>query len=132
MRPTERRRPAGRLRRRAVMAAGVGLFASLIWLMAVPSTPAQGVMPAAHAPRAEASRATTAHRSGHGHDHKEGPVAVVVSVIGVAAVVVFIVGLGSLSVRRRTRNGPPRRGPDRGGLPGNGRGPFDQWFRARE
>jgi 4-amino-4-deoxy-L-arabinose transferase-like glycosyltransferase len=136
MRSTERRPPAGRLRRRAVGTAGaVALLASLIWLMTVPSTPAQGVMHiavAAHAPPAEASGPTTAHRSGHSHDHKEGPVAVVVSVIGVIAVVVLIVGLGSLSVRRRTRNGTPTRGPDRGGPPGSGRGPFDHWFRTRE
>jgi hypothetical protein len=107
----------------------------MFWLMAGPSSPAQGAMHAvvaAHAPRHEASVATPAHHSGNGHDHKEGPVAVVASVIGVIAVVVFIVGLGSLSVRRRTRNGPPSRGPDRGGPPGSGRGLFDQWFRSRE
>jgi hypothetical protein len=117
------------------MAAGAALFTSMFWLMAVPSTPAQGVthaVVAAHSPRAEASGSTSTNHSGHSHDHKEGPVAVVVSVIGVIAVVVFIVGLGSLSVRRRTRNGPPTRGPDRGGRPGSGRGPFDQWFRPRE
>ena len=132
---TERHDPAGRLPRRAIMVPVAALVASLIWLMAVPSIPAQGavhVMVAAHAPRAEASGATTAHDRGHSHDHKEGPVAVVASVIGVIAVVVFIVGLGSLSVRRRTRNGPPTRGPGQGGPPGSGHGLFDQWFRNRE
>jgi hypothetical protein len=117
------------------MAAVAALFASLMLLMAVPGTPAQGAMhvvAAVHSPPAEASGGTTARHSGHGHDHKEGPVAVAASVIGVIAVVVFIVGLGSLSVRRRTRNGPPSRGPGRGGPAGSGRGPFDQWFRPRE
>jgi hypothetical protein len=135
MRSTERRHPPGRLRPCAVTAAGAALFASLCWLTALPSSPAQGVMHevvATHAPRPEASGATSAHHSGHSHDHKEGPVAVVASVIGVIAVVVFIVGLGSLSVRRRTRNGPPTRGPDRGAPPGSRPGLFDQWFRSRE
>ena len=53
----------------------------------------------------------------------------VASVIGVIAVVVFIVGLGSLSARRRTRDGPPPAGPDQGGPPGGERGLFDEWFR---
>jgi hypothetical protein len=135
MRSTERHGPAGRLRRRALVAAVAALFAPLIWLMAVPSIPAQGAVHAvvaAHAPGAEASGGTSTHDKGHGPGHKEGPVAVVASVIGVIAVVVFIVGLGSLSVRRRTRNGPPTRGPGQGGPPGSGHGLFDQWFRTRE
>jgi hypothetical protein len=86
------------------------------------------VVLAAHAGRAEASGAASAHDAGHSRGHKEGPVAVIVSVIGVIAVVVFVVGLGSLSVRRRTRDAPPTRG----GPPGSGRGLFDQWFRTRE
>ncbi|MGA2304343.1 MAG: hypothetical protein ABSH29_09095 [Acidimicrobiales bacterium] len=135
MRWTEGHRHTGRLRRRAVIATVTALLASLIWLMAVPSTPAQGAMHvtlAAHTPHTEGSGAASGHDSGHSRDHKEGPVAVVASVIGVIAVVVFIVGLGSLSVRRRTRDRPPPRGPDQGGPPGSGRGLFDQWFRTRE
>jgi amino acid transporter len=135
MRSAERHRHAARLRPRAVFATVTALCAALLWLIAVPSTPAQGamhVMVAAHAPGAEASGAATAHGSAHGRDHKEGPVAVVASVIGVIAVVVLIVGLGSLSVRRRTHDRPPPRGPDEGGPPGGGRGLFDQWFRTRE
>jgi hypothetical protein len=135
MRSTERHRHAGPWRRRAVIASLTALFAALLWLMAVPTTPAQGAMHqtlAADPSHASASGAAPAHDSGHGRDHKEGTVAVVVSVIGVIAVVVFIVGLGSLSVRRRTRDRPPPRGPDRGGPPGSGRGLFDQWFRTRE
>jgi amino acid transporter len=135
MRSTERRRHAGRSRPRAVIVTITALCAALVWLMAVPSTSAQGAMQvvvAAHAQGAEASGAAPAHGSGHSRDHKEGPVAVVASVIGVIAVVVFIVGLGSLSVRRRTRDRPPPRGPDQGGPPGSGRGLFDQWFRTRE
>jgi 4-amino-4-deoxy-L-arabinose transferase-like glycosyltransferase len=135
MRSTEGHRQAGRLRRRAVRATVTALLASLIWLMAVPSTPAQGatqVILAAQAPHAEASGVASAHESGRSRDHKEGPVAVVASVVGVIAVLVFIVGLGSLSVRRRTRDRPPPRGPDQGGPRGSGRGLFDQWFRTRE
>jgi hypothetical protein len=51
--------------------------------------------------------------------HKEGPVAVLLSFIGVIAVVVLIVTLGSISVRRRTRGNP---------TPGwwKGRGPPDR------
>jgi hypothetical protein len=135
MRSTERHGPEGRLRRRALVAIVAALFAPLIWLMAVPSIPAQGAehaTVAVHAAGTAASGATSTHDKGHGHVHKEGPVAVVASVIGVIAVVVFIVGLGSLSVRRRTRNGPPTRGPGQGGPPGSGHGLFDQWFRTRE
>jgi hypothetical protein len=133
MRSTERHGSAGRLRRRAVIVTITAFCASLLWLMAVPSLPAQGAMQVmTHAQDTEVSGAASAHGGGHRRDHKEGPVAVVASVIGVIAVVVFIVGLGSLSVRRRTRDRPPPRGPDQGGPPGSGRGLFDQWFRTRE
>jgi hypothetical protein len=135
MRPAERRRRAGRLPRRVVLASVATLFAALLGLTPVSSAPAQGAMHASvagQARRAEAFEAASAHDRGHSRDHKEGPVAVVASIIGVIAVVVFIVGLGSLSVRRRTRNGPPTRNPTQGGPPGSGRGLFDQWFRTRD
>jgi hypothetical protein len=54
------------------------------------------------------------------HGHKQGGVAVVLSVIGLAAIIVLIVLLGSLSARRRTRDAPPGqrlrgKGPRQGG-----------------
>lgn len=41
------------------------------------------------------------------HGHKQGGVAVAFSVIGLVAIIVLIVLLGSLSARRRTRDAPP-------------------------
>ena len=54
------------------------------------------------------------------HGHKQGGVAVVLSVIGLAAIIVLIVLLGSLSARRRMRDAPPGqrlrgKGPRQGG-----------------
>ncbi len=57
--------------------------------------------------------------------------AVAASVIGIVIVVVCIVGLGSLSVRRRTRDRPPPDEGGQGGPPGRGLGPFDGWFKSR-
>jgi hypothetical protein len=71
--------------------------------------------------RVEAADPTHGQSGTDGARHKEGPVAVVASVIGIIVIVVFIVGLGSLSVRRRTRDAPPKQNrgwrwpPDRGG-----------------
>jgi hypothetical protein len=127
MRSPERRRAAGPWRRRPVIATVTALFAALLGLMAVPTAPAQGAMPvmvAATPPRAGAPAAAPTHDSGPARDHKEGPVAVVASVAGVIAVVVFIVGLRSLSVRRRTRNGAPPGRATQGGAPGRRRGLF--------
>jgi len=41
------------------------------------------------------------------HGHKQGGVAVVLSVIGLVVILVLIVLLGSLSARRRTRDASP-------------------------
>jgi hypothetical protein len=54
------------------------------------------------------------------HGHKQGGVAVVLSVIGLVAIILLIVLLGSLSARRRTRDAPPGqrlrgKGPRQGG-----------------
>jgi hypothetical protein len=57
--------------------------------------------------------------------HKEGTLAVVFSFIGVIAVIVLIVFLGSISVRRRTRDNPTQvRRPWGRGPPDSRRG----WF----
>ena len=60
-----------------------------------------------------AASITTGQKGVVVHDRKEGPLAVAFSVLGVVVVVVFVVGLGSLSARRRSRHGPhvARRGP---------------------
>jgi hypothetical protein len=128
----ERPQQGGRVRLQAVIVAAVALFASVCWLTVLPCMPAQGaVAPAAtaHGPRTDS--AAPAHGSGHDRPHKEGPVAVVASVVGIILVVVCIVGLGSLSVRRRTRDRPPVGGGAQGGPPGRERGLFDEWFRTR-
>jgi hypothetical protein len=54
------------------------------------------------------------------YGHKQGGVAVVLSVIGLVAIILLIVLLGSLSARRRTRDAPPGqrlrgKGPRQGG-----------------
>jgi hypothetical protein len=118
----------------SVIAGVTALFASLLWLTVLPSTPAQGALlsaTAAHAPGVDASGPAGTGVGGKGHAHKEGPVAVIASVLGVIAVVVLIVGLRSLSLKRRTRNGSAATDPDRGGPPGRERGLFDEWFRPR-
>jgi hypothetical protein len=56
------------------------------------------------------------------HGHKQGGVAVVISVLGLAAIVVGVVLLGSLSARRRTRDKPPDREPGPGDQRRDGRG----------
>jgi hypothetical protein len=56
------------------------------------------------------------------HGHKQGGVAVVISVLGLAAIVVGVVLLGSLSARRRTRDKPPDREPGPGDPRRGGRG----------
>jgi hypothetical protein len=55
------------------------------------------------------------------HGHKEGPLAVAFSVLGVVVVAVFIVGLSSVSVRRRTRDRPAPKGRE---TPDHRLGPF--------
>jgi hypothetical protein len=58
------------------------------------------------------------------HGHKQGGVAVVISVLGLAALVVAVVLLGSLSARRRMRDKPPDQDIGRGDLGRGGRGMF--------
>ena len=80
------------------------------WLLS-----ALGAGPAAAATSASVLRAvgrlhaasTTVTTKAVLHGHKQGGVAVVLSVIGLVAIIVLIVLLGSLSARRRTRDAPP-------------------------
>jgi hypothetical protein len=120
MRSTERHRHAGRLRRRAVIVVGRRplCIAALADGRAEPSGPRCDAGDGRPAQDAEASGPHLRTTAGTAAvDHKEGPVAVVASVIGVIAVVVFIVGLGSLSVRRRTRDGHRLEARTRADLP---------------
>ena len=86
----------------------VGVLIALLMLLRTGGGVAAGAMqPAAaeHGARADASGTTSSHdqRDGRDHKHKEGAVAVVISVVGIIVVVSLIVFLGSLSVRRRMR-----------------------------
>ena len=56
------------------------------------------------------------------HGHKQGGVAVVLSVIGLVVIIALIVLLGSLSARRRTRDAPPGPRPRGKGPRQDGRG----------
>jgi hypothetical protein len=130
---TERHRPGVLAHWRPVMVLLTALSAPLLWLTVISSAPAHGAVPsttAAHPRRAAASAPPAARDSGHDRQHKEGPVAVVASVVGIMVVVAFIAGLGSISVRRRTRDRPPTGGAQCG-PPGRERGLFDEWFRTR-
>jgi hypothetical protein len=130
---TDRPRQSGRVRRRVVVVTAAVLLAPLFWLAALPCAVAQGAdvpTAAAHGSHVAALSAV-AHDSAHDPQHGEGPVAKVASVIGIILVVVCIVGLGSLSVRRRTRDRPPTGDAGQSGPGGRERGPFDEWFRTR-
>lgn len=121
------------MRLRVVIVTAAVLLAPLFWLAALPCAVAQGaVVPtsAAHGLPVSALAAVI-HDGAHNPQHKEGPVAKVASVVGIILVLVCIVGLGSLSVRRRTRDRPPTEDANQSGPRGRERGPFDEWFRAR-
>jgi hypothetical protein len=89
----------------------------IVGLGGIPAHAATRHLTADHGhPTNTSSVVTTTHATDVVHGHKEGPFAVAISVIGVIVVVVLIVTLGSISVRRRTRDGPPggrREPPDR-------------------
>jgi UDP-N-acetylmuramyl pentapeptide phosphotransferase/UDP-N-acetylglucosamine-1-phosphate transferase len=74
--------------------------------------------------RTETARSSPNHAHPHDHAKKEGTLAVVLSVIGIIAVVAAVVALGSISARRRTRDGPPAWMQSLRGPPDRGRGPF--------
>jgi uncharacterized membrane protein YhaH (DUF805 family) len=95
----------------------------LLWIIVgvgvAHASPAVGSSAASHGPRTTTTQTTTAFSGNTAvKGHKEGPLAIVLSFIGVIAVVVFVVAFGSVSVRRRTRDNP---------TPGwwRGRGPPD-------
>jgi hypothetical protein len=100
------RRTWSRFRR---LAAGALIVASmpLLWMIvglgAAPASPAVLPYATGHEPGTTTTQSTTAYSNNTAaKGHKGGPVAVVLSLIGVIAVVVLVVTLGSISVRRRT------------------------------
>jgi hypothetical protein len=127
---TERHRKGVLAHWHPVVVLLIAILAPLFWLTVISNSQAQGAVPSSAAAHADASAPPAAGNSGHDRPHKEGPVAVVASVIGIIVVVAFIVGLGSISVRRRTRDRPPT-GAAQGGPPERERGLFDEWFRPR-
>jgi uncharacterized membrane protein len=89
---------------------------------AMNSAPAQGAeRQVARIARLVASGAAHAHS--HAAGHKQGGLAVVVSVLGLIVLIVLLVVLGSVSFRRRGRSGPRGRGDRREPRP-PGRGLF--------
>jgi hypothetical protein len=112
--PRAARSPIGRGLVRAVVTA------ASLWLAVGWSSPPAGGTVGAIAPvyRVVAG-ATHAHAAGH----KQGTVAVVVSVAGVVVVIAFLLLFGSISVRRRTRD-RPRSSEDAPRPPRPGRGLF--------
>jgi len=126
--PAEYSRPACRSGRNKRVIVGV-LIVLLMLLVRTGVVVAAGAMRPAlaeHGARANASGATSAHdqRDGQGHKHKEGALAVAISVAGIIVVVSLIVLLGSLSVRRRMRDDTGATGRDVRGPPGRKRGFF--------
>jgi hypothetical protein len=95
---------------RATVLAMVALWPMVWAIVGLERMPA-GAAPlhavAGHQREASASPGLTTGQKGVAvHGRKEGPLAVAFSVLGVIIVVVFIVGLGALSTRRRSRDGP--------------------------
>jgi hypothetical protein len=91
------------------LAAGALIVASLpvLWMIvgigAAPASPAVLPYATGHGPGTTTTPSTTVYSNNTAaKGHKGGPVAVVLSFIGVIAVVVLVVSLGSISVRRRT------------------------------
>ncbi len=105
----------------AMIAVNVVLFWVIVGLGATAASAGISHVVTVHHTRIYATTTTTSGPEKVAvHGHKEGPLAVAFSIMGVIVVAVFIVGLSSLSVRRRTRDRPAteqRETPDhRGGL----------------
>jgi hypothetical protein len=107
--------------RRAVLAMTMGVLGSLLWSAAATASTADAAI--LHAAAVHTLHADThPAKGGRVRGHKQGTVAVVVSVIGIIAVVVGIVFLGSTSARRRMGGRPITKGQR--GPPGGRRGLF--------
>jgi hypothetical protein len=106
----------------------VSLLAGVLWLMSEADSAAGGAMrpsTSEHGQHADASSVARPHDYSNVHGHKEGKVAVVISVLGVIVVVVLIVFLGSLSARRRMPYRPWTKGRGDRGPPEPRRGLFE-------
>ena len=86
---------------RALMVGG-----SVLALVVAVAARGAGAVAAMGAPSLGATTTTLA-RTAHAGGHRQGGVAVVLSFVGLMAIAVLIVVLGSLSARRRTRDAPP-------------------------
>lgn len=114
--------PGQRIQRRGHIAlpAMIAVNAALFWMIVglggtAASAGISHVVPVHHTQVGATTTTTSGSPRVIVHGHKEGPLAVAFSVTGVVVLVVFIVGLSSLSVRRRTRDRPatgPREPPD--------------------
>jgi hypothetical protein len=119
--PTEGRPGRGQCR---IGPLSVGLVLALVCL-----GPGLGVHPASGAvavqrsvtvPHIRLAAATGGHT--HSGGHKQSTLAVVVSVAGIIVLFALLLGLGSISVRRRSRRPPTLRDEPRGPpRPGRGR-----------
>jgi hypothetical protein len=93
----------------------VVLVGSLFFVMACAAGPSGAAISRAAATRlADPPNATHGHQDSHTPKHKEGPVAVAVSVLGIIAVVAGVAFLASMSARRRMGGKPfgkGQRGP---------------------
>jgi hypothetical protein len=120
MSATEAQRGLRTARRHLVVAAMVGLAAALLWLAACQEAGPVGAL-------VHTALATHTPRNGTAppvHGHKQGMVAEVVSVFGIALIVVLVVALGALSARRRMGGRTWKRDRGQRGAPPPGRGLF--------
>ena len=130
VRRCRRAESSGRLSKSALLLASTSLVWTVISLRTDPAGSAVRPSGAAHetyTPTSPQSTTTTTGINGNTavRGHKEGTLAVVFSFMGVIAVVILVVSLGSTSVRRRTRNNPTTgRRPWERGPPDSRRG----WF----
>jgi hypothetical protein len=113
-------------RGRIVIPAITAISAALFWLIVglggtAVSADISHVVTIHHTQMGEPTTTTSGPQRAAVHGHKEGPLAVAFSIIGVIVVAVFIVGLSSLSVRRRTRDRPAT---GRGSTPDDRRRPL--------
>jgi hypothetical protein len=98
--------------RHMTLRATVAVCASFLWiLVGLGEVPAHAATRHAMADHGQRTGASPEVPPGHANNvvrgHKEGPLAVAFSIIGIIVIIVVIVALGSISVRRRTRDGPP-------------------------
>jgi hypothetical protein len=109
--------------RRGFFTALVGLTGSLLWLVIGTGGSADAATLHTSSTRlVDPPNATHGHLPSHTPVHKEGALAVAFSIIGIIAVLVGVVFLGSISARRRMGGKPFTR--EQRGPPGGRQGLF--------